>query len=395
MKNNHQLGTLKLFIFHYHAANTIIISFLPLYLKYKGLSGIEIGWVLAIGPFASIISQPFWGYLSDKYQTIKRMLILSIIGMLIMSIIFFQMNTLTTILIFGAFFYFFSSPVGGLSDSLAQRRALDLRVPFGSIRTWGSIGFAFSSLVVGEILTQFGIQYIVWPYVILGSILLIIAFKVTDVNTEGTPITLKDLSTIAKNTPFILFLLLMMLITITHRANDSFVSIFVTELGGTEGLAGTAWFIALISEATVFATAGFWFRKYQPVTFVIIAGIIYTFRWFIYGMTSNPYMIVFLQLTHGISFAVFYVAAIDYVTKIIPSRLHSSGHLIFYSVMFGLSGIFGSLGGGAMMEHFGLPSLYFIMGVMTSLGVIFLTLYTSWLKNRTKHLNLKQKGRAT
>src|SRR5699024_8884645 len=142
--------------------------------------------------------------------------------------------------------------------------------------------------------------------VILGSILLIIAFKVTDVNTEGTPITLKDLSTIAKNTPFILFLLLMMLITITHRANDSFVSIFVTELGGTEGLAGTAWFIALISEATVFATAGFWFRKYQPVTFVIIAGIIYTFRWFIYGMTSNPYMIVFLQLTHGISFAVFY-----------------------------------------------------------------------------------------
>jgi len=395
LKNNHRLGTLKLFIFHYHAANTIIISFLPLYLKYKGLSGIEIGWVLAIGPFASIISQPFWGYLSDKYQTIKRMLILSIIGMLIMSIIFFQMNTLTTILIFGAFFYFFSSPVGGLSDSLAQRRALDLRVPFGSIRTWGSIGFAFSSLVVGEILTQFGIQYIVWPYVILGSILLIIAFKVTDVNTEGTPITLKDLSTIAKNTPFILFLLLMMLITITHRANDSFVSIFVTELGGTEGLAGTAWFIALISEATVFATAGFWFRKYQPVTFVIIAGIIYTFRWFIYGMTSNPYMIVFLQLTHGISFAVFYVAAIDYVTKIIPSRLHSSGHLIFYSVMFGLSGIFGSLGGGAMMEHFGLPSLYFIMGVMTSLGVIFLTLYTSWLKNRTKHLNLKQKGRAT
>jgi len=47
---------------------------LPLYLKHKGLTGIEIGWVLAIGPFATIISQPFWGYVSDKYKTVKKYL---------------------------------------------------------------------------------------------------------------------------------------------------------------------------------------------------------------------------------------------------------------------------------------------------------------------------------
>jgi len=55
------LHSLKLLLFLFHATNTIILSFLPLYLKFKGLSGTEIGWVLAIGPFASIISQPFWG----------------------------------------------------------------------------------------------------------------------------------------------------------------------------------------------------------------------------------------------------------------------------------------------------------------------------------------------
>ena len=380
MKKHHPLRTLKLFIFHFHATNTIIISFLPLYLKYKGLSGTEIGWVLAIGPFASIISQPFWGYLSDKYKTIKRMLIISIVGMLIMSFIFFQMDTLTTILLFGAFFYFFSSPVGALSDSLAQRRALQLEVPFGSIRMWGSIGFAFSSLVIGELLARIGIQHIVWPYIIIGSILLMIAFKVTDVETDETPINLKDMLIIAKNVPFLVFLFIIMFVTVTHRANDSFISIFITELGGSEGLAGMSWFIALVSEATIFATAGYWFRKYNPVTFLIIGGIIYALRWLIYGITTNPYIIIVLQLMHGMTFAVFYVAAIDYVTRIIPSRLHSSGHLIFYSVMFGISGIIGSLGGGAMMEYFGLHSLYFIMGTMATFGVILLILYSLWLK---------------
>src|SRR5699024_12515180 len=128
--------------------NNIFIIFLPIYLDYIVLSITEIVWVLSIGPLASIISQPFWGFLSDKYRTVKWLLIMTIIGMLIFSILFFQMNHLFFILIFGALFYFYSSPVGALGDSLAQRQA-DLRnISFGSIRPWGSIGFALSSLVI-------------------------------------------------------------------------------------------------------------------------------------------------------------------------------------------------------------------------------------------------------
>src|SRR5699024_7325091 len=123
-------------LFSFHATNTIILSFLPLYLQYKGLTGTEIGWVLAVGPLASIFSQPFWGYMSDKYKTVKLILLICIVGLLLSSIVFFQMNGLVAILIAGAIFYFFSSPVGGLGDSLVQRRADELGVSFGAIRMW-------------------------------------------------------------------------------------------------------------------------------------------------------------------------------------------------------------------------------------------------------------------
>jgi len=106
------LYPLKLLLFLFHATNTIVLSFLPLYLQHKGLNGTEIGWVLAIGPFASIISQPFWGYLSDKYKTVKTFLILSVIGMLSFSILFFQMNKIIAILIFAGLFYSFLLPSG-------------------------------------------------------------------------------------------------------------------------------------------------------------------------------------------------------------------------------------------------------------------------------------------
>src|SRR5690625_6639516 len=117
-----------MFLFCFHATNTIILSFLTLYLKYKGLTGTEIGWVLAIGPFASIFSQPFWGYMSDKFKTVKKILMLLVCGLLISSTLFFQVSGLLAILLMGVVFFFFTTSIGALSDSLVQRRANHLRV---------------------------------------------------------------------------------------------------------------------------------------------------------------------------------------------------------------------------------------------------------------------------
>lgn len=103
-------------LFSFHATNTIIISYLPLYLKHKELDGTEIGWVLAVGPLASIFAQPFWGYMSDKFKTVKYILLICIIGLLISSVLFFQMNGLLAIMLAGAVFYFFTTPIGALGD---------------------------------------------------------------------------------------------------------------------------------------------------------------------------------------------------------------------------------------------------------------------------------------
>lgn len=385
MANKRTLHSLKLLIFLFHATNTIILSFLPLYLRHKGLNGTEIGWVLATGPFASIISQPFWGYLSDKYKTVKTMLFISVIFMLLTSIVFFQMNGLITILIIGAFFYFFSSPVGGLSDSLAQRRANQLQVSFGSIRMWGSIGFGFSSLVVGEFLTRIGVQYMLWPYLLFGVLLLIVVFTIKDVESDHQPVSFKDVQHLFTNKSYVLFLFIMLFITITHRANDSYIGIYIAELGGKENLVGLAWFVGVMSEALIFALATLWFRKFHPILFIIMAGFLYTFRWFTYGMIEQPYLVIFFQVLHGLTFGIFYVASFDFITKIIPKYLQATGHLIFYSVLFGVSGIIGSLIGGTIIEQFSSHILYKGMGVLSFIGtILFISYYIIFRKRHAK-----------
>lgn len=371
MTKKESLTSLKLLIFCFHASSTIILTFLPLYLKDKGLTGTEIGWVLAIGPFAAIIAQPIWGFLSDKYRTVKKTLLLAIIGTLIFSMSFFQMDHIIGILIFAGLFYFFSTPIGALSDSLGQRRANELKISFGSIRMWGSIGFGVSALIVAEILDIIGIQYLMWPYLLMGTVLLLVAFTIKDVSTtDDTPINLKDFGLILKNKRFIAFLCFMMFITITHRASDSYIGIFIAELGGTERLVGWAWFVGVMSEAIVFATAMHWFRKYNPLVFIIIAGLLYAARWFIYGLATSPAHIISFQFLHGLCFGIFYLAAFDYVTRLIPKHVQATGHLIFFSVLFGVSGIIGSLGGGAIMDAYGGNVFYTAMGYFTLIGTI-------------------------
>lgn len=384
MSTKQSLIPLKMLLFCFHATNTIILSFLPLYLSFKGLSGTEIGWVLAIGPLASIVSQPFWGYMSDKYKTVKRMIIICIIGLIISSIVFFQMDHLIAILLVGAIFYFFSSPVGALGDSLGQRQADHLNISFGTIRTWGSIGFATSALIVGEFLDRVGIQYIVWPYVIMGSLALIVSFRLTDAHVDSEPVTLSDIHKLIKNKPFVIFLFFMMFITISHRANDSFIGLYITSLGGSENLVGLSWFAGVASEAAVFALGAFWFRKFPSLVFIIIAGVLYTIRWFVYAAVNDPIVIIALQVLHGVTFGVFYLAAFDYVTRLIPKLLQSTGHLIYYSVFFGVSGIVGSLMGGALLDSYSGSALYFMMGCFAVVGTISLSIHYIMLQRKQR-----------
>ncbi|MFS0752687.1 MFS transporter [Oceanobacillus sp. 1P07AA] len=375
MSKTKSLIPLKTLFVSYHASNTILISFLPLYLQSRGLSGTQIGWVLAVESLAAILAQPFWGFLSDKFKTIKRILFICLIGLLIFGFTFFQMSSLHTILIFGAVFYFFAAPIGGLNDSFAQRRATQLGISFGSIRMWGSVGFALSSLLVGEVLARFGIGYMVWVYLAFGTIALLTLIPLKDVKADTKPVKFNDIGKIIKSKPFLLFLGVILFITITHRMNDYYMALYISELGGSENLVGLAWFAGVISEAVVFALAAFWFKKFHSLIFIIIAAIIYTVRWFLYASAMDPMMIIGLQFLHGLTFGVFYTAAFDYVTRLIPSFLQSTGHLVFFSVYFGLSGIIGSLAGGSLVDVFGGSSMYTLMGILSAIGTVLLITY--------------------
>jgi MFS transporter, PPP family, 3-phenylpropionic acid transporter len=367
---------LGMFLFFFHSAVNIIIGFLPVYFQNQGLSGSKIGLLLAIGPFAAILSQPFWGYMSDKYNTIKRMLLICLIGLLVTSTVFFQMDTFTAYMIMGAGLFYFMSPIGALGDSLVQRTSKQEGVSFGSIRTWGSVGFALTALIGGQILSVIGIENMFFPFLAYALVAFFVCWKLSDVKVVTSKlVTSKDALKLFGNKRLLIFLALIMFITITHRTNDSYVGLYVVELGGKESLIGWAWFVGVASEALIFALSAMWFRHFHALTFIIIAGVLYTLRWFLFSGAADPGDIILFQAAHGVTFAVMYMAAMEFVSQLVPEELQGTGQLIFISVFFGLSGIIGSLGGGMLMEYFNGTMLYQTLSYLALIGSIAMCIF--------------------
>src|SRR5690625_4230804 len=85
------------------------------------------------------------------------------------------------------------------------------------------------------------IQYILWPYLLFGVIAFIVTFKVPDVKVDSEPLQFSDIKKLLTTKPYFIFLILMLFITVTHRANDSFIGLYIAQLGGTESLVGVGW----------------------------------------------------------------------------------------------------------------------------------------------------------
>ncbi|RSL33280.1 MFS transporter [Salibacterium salarium] len=366
---------LMVYLFFAYSALTVIVGYAPIYFQFIGITQEEIGWLMAMGPLASVFAQPFWGYMSDKWKTMKKVLMICMGSAIVISVVFFQMESLWTIMVLMFSLFLFLAPCTALGDSLTQKTVTQRGLNFGSIRMWGSLGFAITSLVTGFLLEQYSPGMIYLPFLTCAILAFSLIFVLHDAEPAKKPVTIIDAVQFGMKAEVVIFLALLFFISIGHRANDSFLGLYIIELGGQESLVGRAWFIGVISEAVVFFLSALWFRRFHPLFFIVIAGLLYASRWFVMGVIDDPVYILWLQVFHGITFGLMYFSSISYMTRIVPEELQATGHLLFITTFFGISGIAGSLGGGWAMEQFGGGILYTLLGVCSLIGSIFLIVY--------------------
>lgn len=249
-------GTIKAFNFFVYGAIAVYSTYFPLYLQGIGMSKIQIGALLAGGPFISLLANPFWGYWSDRLRNIKRMLLLMLIGNLLVMQAVFQLGSIP--FIYGAMlvFFFFQMPLFSQTNSLILNSIEGTRHKFGAFRLWGSLGWALLAVGSGPAVAALGVNrlWVVYTLLMLVSIGFALALpKGESKKKEG--FSNSGYGKVFTNRAFLMLVLLGVLISVPNSMNMTFVAIFISEMGGKEALIGWSAFLSSIFEIPIFFAA--------------------------------------------------------------------------------------------------------------------------------------------
>ncbi|WP_313891634.1 MFS transporter [Psychrobacillus sp.] len=367
---------LKSFNFLYFGMLAIFIPFLPIYFAEQGLTPGQIGFIMGTGGFVVIVAQPLWGMISDKTRTIRKVLLVLILCSSVIGYLLYDASSYFQLILFAMLLYFFLMPIDPLAESLNFTTAESLKISYGSIRTYGALGYAVVSLLTGYVMSYFGAHSLAVLFAGLGVVSFVVCWKMPDAPVSGKPVTLGSLKHFFRNKETLLFLLLVFICSVPARMNDTFLGVYIRELGGGAELLGQAWFLAAGSEIVVFALSYWWLRKGKELIIISIAAGFYFIRFFLAAWITDPHMLAYLQVLQMLTFPIFYSAAIQYLYRIVPVEWRATGQTVLALLFFGVSGIFASYIGGALYGAFGGQILYFSISVMSFSGLIFgLVLY--------------------
>ncbi|MBP1966540.1 MFS transporter [Paenibacillus aceris] len=362
---------LRSFNFLYFALLAMFVSFLPVYLDAQGLPATKIGLIIGTGGIITIFSQPLWGMISDKTKTIKKVMLLLLACSSLVGYMLYTSNSFIVLLLFTMFLYFFLMPLDPLTESLNFQTAEANRVSYGSIRTFGAIGYAVMSLAVGYAIQYLGLNSLGFLFAGIGVISLIICLALPDAPVTGKPITLKSLRNFLGNKETIWFMVLIFIVAVPQRINDTFLGVYLRKLGGSPELVGQAWFLAAGSEILVFALSFWWLRKGKELAIIAFSAFFYFIRFLLSSWITEPHALVYLQLLQTFTFPIFYSAAIQYLYRIVPEEWRATGQTVLALLFFGVSGIVASYLGGWFYESFGGKTLYLWISIMSFIGLLF------------------------
>lgn len=377
---------LKIFNFMIYGSIAIFNTFFPLYLQSIGISHMAIGMLLAGGPLVSVIANPFWGYWSDRLRNIKRTVIIMLIINLLIAQVVFQLHTYSFLYVGMILFYFFQMPLYSQSNSLILNAIEGTTYKFGSIRLWGSLGWAVIAVAAGPLLTWIGIEKLWLPYSIGIVITLLFTILLPQGESRGgTAFSNSGYKEVFKNTNFVLFVLLGVLISIPNSMNGTFSSIYITSLGGSEILVGWSIFLASVFEAPIFLLFDKYLKR-TKVAMVAVMGVVsllFSIRWLLMSMVDSPIAIILIQGMHCITFGGYFYVGTQLTASMVPKAYRASGQAAFALTWGGVSGFFAGFFGGWIFENLGPQLMYVVGSGLSLLGVVGFLLLWLRLRNTT------------
>ncbi|MAS35863.1 MAG: hypothetical protein CL610_17775 [Anaerolineaceae bacterium] len=364
-----------IYLFYFGAGGSLL-PYLNLYYQNVGMDKQQIGVLIASTTLAAVISAPVWSALADAFRLHRHLLPLAIFGTLLPVALISQASEFATLWVLISIYAFFNGSIVPQADNavLVMLSNDDDNNAYGKLRLWGAVGFGLSAWGGGILAEQSGMPALFVMYLFFMFMCGLIATQLPAPRETSSEPFLRNLRRLSTNYVWIGFLTAIFLVGLASSTIHNYLVLYITDMGGGEGLYGLLIAIAGVSELPVFFFSGWLLRRFKPRGLLVIAFSMYMVRTLLLSIIPSPEWAIIPQLMHGLSFSALWSASVVYVKQIAPSGLGATAQSALTVTLFGIAGVVGGLFGANIYEVAGPVALFRIVSLTSLIGLcLFVT----------------------
>jgi MFS transporter, PPP family, 3-phenylpropionic acid transporter len=366
---------LKLFYACFYLTIGVSTPFFPAYLRQLGLSGRQVGVLLAIPPALQLVVPLGWGWLADRTRRPDRVLRALCLGAFLASLPVIFARTMPAL--FAAYFaqQIFAVAIVGMADSVAVER-WRRGAAYGPTRAAGSAAFMTACLVAGWWLDVRGLlpaDRLVPTLVSVGLAASFLAALGLRGRAMGERPHARDVRRLFGDRRFRALLVMAGLHWAALVPYHGFFGILLRERGLPARFTSFAFVIGTSAEIVVL----FLFRRLRErfglAQLLAAVFAVSAVRWWLSSFVSSSAVILALQLAHGLTFGLYWVSAMAWLAASVPSAVRATGQMMF-TMVNGIGGVTALLITGILYDIGGAGLPFALAGVLDllALGLVLL-----------------------
>lgn len=361
---------LAAFYFLHYATLGIIFPLSGYFFKEHGYTGTEIGFYLAIFPFAKFAVSGVWtkyfSHINRKNLFLAVCIVVSSTSLIPLA--FTDNRVLTAIIM--VVFAFSRAGVIPVMDSLAV--SLEHKISYGRMRLFGSLGFIATSITAGFMIDRFGINSFIWVFMVSGLLSVIPSLFLP----FDRPVFGKKSAKELKLTPELtLFFSVLMLYLTSFSFLSNFLNIRVAEAGLSQTQAGYMWTTGVVAEIFFFYYGERVLKLLSVKRIIVFSMLPGGVRYLITGYFDSFAVLLLSSALHGFSYGTFHIGVMKYIHRCVPERLKLKAQTMYSGVGYGLGTIIGSGVSGIVYDVAGVGWVFYTAAVFCGVSALLLYMF--------------------
>jgi len=369
---------LTLFWFVYFGSLGIFYPYFALYLRENaGLSGTEVGMILAISPLVGMVAGPLWGRLADRTGARSYLLAFLTLGTAAGYLGLGDAEGFRAIVLATAALAVVGTAVFPLMTSVSLAILRDAGShAFGRVRMWGTVGYFILIVVFPWLLEalkseaavttphlaqpDLGLMFPITAGLVLAAAL--IAFLLPRSGAVGLRAVRGDWRELARNAAFLRFLFFALAAQFLMQGPMWLFPLFVRSRGGDLGTIRDMWIVMLLIEIPLVFSTGSGLQRLGARGLLGVGVLVGGIRWFLSAVITDAPLLFAVQALHGVTVVGLNVGSPLYLDVVAPEKLRSTAQGILYMVGAGIAGIASNVSAGWLIDRSGIDVLYLICG---------------------------------